>query len=315
MPRRSNQSDPEKLRTQLVDLLTDFEHRIASDDLRAQVKDLIPAYHLLRDLGSSLIPGDVAAARDRILHYLTTYPHTVIGGEELMVVAGISEWARRVRELRVQHGWPIITGVSVHEMVQEESLLDNEVMVNMAPDDYMLLDITPDRDAAYRWNIANDIRKEAGVGVREKILKYLRENVGHIVTGEELRYVANNKTEWARRIRELRTEDGWPVVTKQTGMPELPVGTYVLEMDRQSHVHDRKIPDAVRRTVLQRDGYKCQMDGCGWHIDEYNRADPRILELHHKKHHAAGGENTAENLITLCNSCHDRVHADHVELK
>ncbi len=86
-------------------------------------------------------------------------------------------------------------------------------------------------------------------------------------------------------------------------------------MDRQSHVHDRKIPDAVRRAVLQRDGYKCQMDGCGWHIDEYNRADPRILELHHKKHHAAGGENTAENLITLCNSCHDRVHADHVELK
>ncbi len=228
LPRRSNQSDPEKLRTQLVDLLSGFEHRIASDDLRTQVKGLIPAYHLLMDLGSSLIPGDVAAARDRILHYLTTYPHTVISGEELMVVAGISEWARRARELRVQQGWPIITGVSIHEMAQEESLSDTEATANMAPDDYMLLDVAPDRDAAYRWNIANDIRKEVGVGVREKILKYLRKNVGHIVTGEELRYVANNKTEWARRIRELRTEDGWPVVTKQTGMPELPVGTYVL---------------------------------------------------------------------------------------
>ncbi len=315
MPRRSNQSDPEILRAQLVELLTDFERKIADDDLRAQVKGLIPAYHLLRDLGSSLVPVGVAAARDRVLHYLTAYPFTVISGEELMVVAGIGEWARRVRELRVQLGWPIVTGVSAREMIEEESQLDNEVIGNMAPDDYILLGTKPDRDAAYRWNIANEIRKETGIGVRDKILKYLRENVGQIVTGEELRYVANNKTEWARRVRELRTEYGWPVVTRQTGMPELPVGTYVLEMNRQSQVHDRKIPDPVRRTVLQRDGYKCQMEGCGWHIDEYNRANPRILELHHKKPHADGGENTAENLITLCNSCHDRVHADHIELK
>lgn len=317
MPRRSSQSDPENLRSQLVDLLVNFESKLANEDLRSQVKGLVPAHHLLWDLGSSLIPEDVSAARDRILHYLLAYPNTVIAGEELMVVAGISEWARRARELRVEFGWPIITGVTLQEMAAEESMPtgEGETINKMAPDDYMMLGTRQDREAAHRWNVANTIRGRNDIGVREKILEYLKDNAGKVVTGEELRYVAKGRTEWARRVRELRTEHGWPVVTKQTGMPELPVGTYILEMDRQSHVHDRNIPDPVRREVLKRDGFRCQMQGCGWHIDEYNRADPRILELHHKIHHADGGDNTAENLITLCNSCHDRVHAENIDLR
>ncbi|MFZ6043852.1 HNH endonuclease [Vibrio natriegens] len=77
-------------------------------------------------------------------------------------------------------------------------------------------------------------------------------------------------------------------------------------MDRQSPVHDRKIPDPIRAKVLRRDKFTCQ--DCNWHIDEWNRADPRILELHHIVHHAKGGENTEENLVTLCNLCHDERH-------
>ncbi|HFQ9141947.1 TPA: HNH endonuclease [Enterobacter cancerogenus] len=30
--------------------------------------------------------------------------------------------------------------------------------------------------------------------------------------------------------------------------------------------------------------------------------------MHHIEHHADGGENTLDNLITLCNACHDDVH-------
>lgn len=310
MARRSRQSIPEEIRQELVSLLQNFESKLASDNLREQVLDLIPAYRLINDLGSSLIPEDVPSARDRILYYLKKYPLTIIDGEELMVVAGISEWARRVRELRVQFGWPIITGVSASEMAEEgEFDIEGVDLLHMAPDEYMLLSQEPDREAAHRWNIANDIRKEKGTSVREKLLKFLRENVGKHVTGEELRYVAKGHTEWARRVRELRTEEGWPVVTKQTGMPDLPVGTYVLELDRQAPRHDRTIPDSVRGKVLRRDKFRCQAKGCGWSIEEYNRADPRILELHHIKHHAEGGENTEDNLITLCNICHDALHA------
>lgn len=306
MARRSTQSEPSQLLAQLQDLLNGFPTKLKESDLREQVKSLVPAHHLIRDLGSSLIPGNKTSARNRILLYLKQYPATVISGEELMVVAGISEWARRVRELRVEHGWQIITGVSISEMAGEE---DKEVCASfpdMKPDDYMLLSVEQDREAAHRWNTANEIRKEKGLSVQNKILKYLRANVANAITGDELRYVANDRSEWARRVRELRTEQGWPVVTKQTGMPELPVGTYVLELNRQAPKHDRKISDFVRRQVLRRDKYSCRE--CKWSIEEYNRADPRILELHHKKPHVEGGDNTEANLVTLCNICHDQVH-------
>jgi hypothetical protein len=41
------------------------------------------------------------------------YVGIVLAGDELMVVAGISEYARRVRELRVERGWRILTGMTL----------------------------------------------------------------------------------------------------------------------------------------------------------------------------------------------------------
>ena len=110
MPRRSQPNDePESLRSSLVELLTNFAAELKRTDVRAKVIALIPAFHKLRDLGSSLMPkNDALGARDRIIAYLVQYPFRVIDGDELMVVSGIGEWARRVRELRVQFGWWII---------------------------------------------------------------------------------------------------------------------------------------------------------------------------------------------------------------
>ena len=114
MARRSNQDDPEALRQKLIELLTNFEGHIQDSNLRTQVKELVPANYLLRDLGSSLITGNNSdSARDRILLYLSKHIGIVIHGDELMVVAGISEYARRIRELRVEHGWSIISGITV----------------------------------------------------------------------------------------------------------------------------------------------------------------------------------------------------------
>ncbi len=307
MARRSRQQDPESLRKELLDLIKNFEVELKSDDLRGKVIALVPAHHILRDLGSSLIPKGVAAsARDRIILYLTKYPRQVIKGDELMVISGIGEWARRVRELRVQFGWSIATGVTAKEMLEEGELDLTEFGIErLSPDNYILLDESQDRDAAFRWNKANEIRKKK-TAVKDKLLEFLVENVGKPVTGEELRYVAGDKTEWARRVRELRTEEGWAVTTKNMGRPDLPIGVYLLEDTHQAPPHDRKIPDDVRRAVLSRDEYSCQH--CMWNHSKWNKADPRHLELHHKIHHAKGGENTEENLITLCTVCHDKVH-------
>lgn len=140
------------------------------------------------------------------------------------------------------------------------------------------------------------------------MIDYFRQNVGEQITGEELKYLARDKKEWARRVRELRTEQGWPIVTRNSGRLDLPIGVYVLEQDRQAYSHDRTIPDMVRVSVLERDQHRCTE--CGWRRAGASPDDPRkMLELHHVVAHAERGANTVENLRTLCNVCHDRTHA------
>lgn len=311
MPRRTVQGNPQSLRTDLSGILENFELLLESGTLREQVCELVQAHYSLRDLGASLPTFDgYTSAASRILRYLQNHVGEVIRGDELMVVAGISEYGRRVRELRVQEGWSIITGVAVSEMrrnANEENSEELSDLPEMQSDDYLLQSAVQDRDAAFRWHRANTIRRQE-ISVKNKILIYLRENVSKSISGEELRYLANNRSEWARRVRELRTEEGWPISTKSNGQPDLPVGVYVLEEDKQSPPHDRSIPDRVRRRVLQRDQHKCQRQECGWHHGQWNQSDPRHLEVHHITAHAEGGENTAENLVTYCNICHDEVH-------
>ncbi len=59
------------------------------------------------------------------------------------------------------------------------------------------------------------------------------------------------------------------------------------------------IPPRVRREVLARDQHRCQAPGCG---------RTRFLEVHHIVSRQQGGSNQAENLMTLCDSCHRLWH-------
>lgn len=316
MRRSQPHNNPEILRKGLVDLLQNFAQELTRGDLRKKVLALVPAFRQLRDLGASLIPvKDATNARDRIIAYLRKYPKKVIDGDELMVVSGIGEWARRVRELRVQFGWWIYSGNTFKDIAEDAEQQSESAAIQIElgcdpkkikPDQYVLMRVEEDREAAHRWNILNGVRKGKG-SVSDKILIYLRKNVGKEVTGEELKYLAKDKKEWARRVRELRTQAGWPIKTKSSGRPDLSVGVYVLEADRQAYVHDRAIPDLVRVEVLERDKFRCRK--CGWDRASASPDDPRkTLELHHKKHHVDRGDNTAANLITLCNVHHDDEH-------
>lgn len=314
MARRSQPNEqPEQLRGELVELLTNFAEELRHDDLRAKVIALVPAFHKLRDLGSSLMPMNGRnAGRARILAYLLRFPHQVIAGDELMVVSGIDDWARRVRELRVEHGWWIYSGVTFAQIAEaaaaakDQAELASVTAMRIRPDQYILMRVEQDRDAAYRWKVMNEIRRN-GTSVTDKILEYFRRNVGRQITGEELKYLAKDKKEWARRVRELRTEAGWPIITQNSGRADLAVGVYVLEEDRQAEEHDRDIPDDVRVAVLTRDKFSCVQ--CGWNRSMLTPEDPRkFLELHHKIFHRHKGDNTLENLETLCNVDHDTLH-------
>lgn len=315
MTKKLKRMNPEQLHKKLLDIIVNFEYKLNQGVLRDQVLSLVPAHTILFKLGSSLMDDELTtSAKARILSYLLKHTRLVVKGEELMVVAGISEYARRIRELRVQEGWPVVTGSTLKKMVEEGEITLDDLNIksesSLKASQYMLLNDECDREAAHRWNSANRIRKSNG-SVKDKILAYFCENVGNYISGEELQYLAPNAKEWARRVRELRTEEGWPIATRNSGYPDLPVGFYILEKNRQAPRHDRVIPDMVRVEVLERDDYKCRH--CNWSYESKRKGDPRVmLELHHINYHKDGGKNIASNLISLCNVCHDSVHRNEI---
>src|SRR4029077_4587939 len=55
--------------------------------------------------------------------------------------------------------------------------------------------------------------------------------------------------------------------------------------------------DELRNQVLCRDGWRCQ--ACGKMSN---------LEVHHKEFRSQSGDDSEQNLITLCAACHAAVH-------
>ena len=62
---------------------------------------------------------------------------------------------------------------------------------------------------------------------------------------------------------------------------------------------DRELYEQLRNQVLRRDGWKCQ--SCG---SIFN------LEVHHQEFRSHSGDDSEQNLITLCVTCHAGVHRD-----
>lgn len=68
-----------------------------------------------------------------------------------------------------------------------------------------------------------------------------------------------------------------------------------------------RLPDkeyaALCKAVLERDHWKCR--SCQFRGN---------LAAHHIVYRSHQGEDTAENLITLCNQCHEAVHRSDLEI-
>jgi len=60
---------------------------------------------------------------------------------------------------------------------------------------------------------------------------------------------------------------------------------------------ETELYEQLRNEVLRRDGWRCQV--CG---------SRQNLQIHHKEFRSQGGDDTKENLITLCAGCHEALH-------
>jgi len=96
----------------IVEELQKFSDSISNSELRDSILSLITIQDSFRKLGVSIVVShgySATSAKGRISKYLQYLAGHVVEGEELAVVSGISEYARRVRELR-KEGWPILSG-------------------------------------------------------------------------------------------------------------------------------------------------------------------------------------------------------------
>jgi len=204
-------------------------------------------------------------------------------------VSGIHEWARRIRELRVEQGWPI------HSHKNDESL---------KPGQYILTDDEPNEALANAWRTANRIRNlehdGKPVGVRPRLLEYFKAIYPNSVDKEQLSYIANGSTAFPRRIREL-AEAGWRISSSNDDGSLRP-GSYRLDSLTRGPARPREAIK-LRASILDRDCHICQ--DCG----RRPKLDGVRLQVHHLHEVASGGSNDPDNLVTLCTDCHAGRHS------
>ncbi len=122
---------------------------------------------------------------------------------------------------------------------------------------------------------------------------------------EELRNVAGGISEWARRVRELRGEEGYQILT-HNDRSELKPGEYLLLDSKPKPAFERMISKEVRAMVLDRNGFTCQM--CGAVAGEpHPYASNRNTRLHvgHIVDKSLGGSDDYSNLKSVCSVCNE----------
>jgi hypothetical protein len=142
-------------------------------------------------------------------------------------------------------------------------------------------------------------------GARTKLREHFLANIGRVMDSNELREVAGGITEWARRVRELRTEEGYQILT-HNDRSDLKPGQYILESPEPQPAFERAISKEIRAFVLDRNGFTCQM--CGAVAGEPHPYDPsRKTRLHigHIVDKSQGGTDDATNLRALCSVCNE----------
>lgn len=129
-------------------------------------------------------------------------------------------------------------------------------------------------------------------------------NKGKVLSSQELQSaIGPDRTEWARRVRELRRDEGWPIETNND-VVELKPGQYRLSGDppAEGTYQFHNISQAQRARILERNGYTCQACGAGVE-DETADGRPIRLVIDHHEARTHGGATDDANLRVLCQEC------------
>ncbi len=228
-------------------------------------------------------------ARNRILTYLQRHLGEWVTNDEIAAVSGIGEWARRIRELRLEQGYEIEEGGGRYRLTAE----------------------APNFIRRDRWRTVTELRNAGGDAV-DRVQELFETFIGEALTLEEIDRVAHGK-DGARLARKLREAQLLPVETSADA-PDLGAGEHRLvsayERDRL-HPSQVMFGEDLRRQVFGRDRFTCwtcstcrsgrSADGVFYLVVRHLDASPEALPgLPVERVHDLG------RLATSCNRCAGR---------
>lgn len=142
-------------------------------------------------------------------------------------------------------------------------------------------------------------------GSKELILNYFLSNIGKVLESKEIQLASGGAVEWARRVRELRNEEGYQILSHKD-RADLKPGQYLLETDVRIPAFKREISKETRAQVLERNGYTCQMCGvAAGDPDPLGGSRTVRLTMGHIKDKSKGGDDTPQNLRAICTNCNE----------
>lgn len=140
------------------------------------------------------------------------------------------------------------------------------------------------------------------MGARDRIRDFFIANVGKVLKTQKIRKVGGI-SEYARRIRELRDEEGFQIKS-HVDRADLKPGEYILETLERKSVISRTISPQLRNEILERNGFTCQLCGAGaGDVDPFNPNRKVRLHIDHIRPLSQGGTDSKENLRVLCSAC------------
>lgn len=140
---------------------------------------------------------------------------------------------------------------------------------------------------------------------KAKLRAHFMQNIGRIMNAKDLRRVAGGTSEWARRVRELRLEEGYRILT-HNDRSDLKPGQYLLRGPKPALAFEKAISKELRALVLDRNDFTCQMCGAmAGEPDPYDNSHTIRLRISHIIDKSMGGPDHPSNIRAICSVCNE----------
>jgi len=142
-------------------------------------------------------------------------------------------------------------------------------------------------------------------GSKQRILEFFLANIGKVLESREIQEASGGVSEWARRVRELRNEEGYQILSHKD-RADLKPNQYIMLTEKRLPAFKRDISKETRAKVLERNGYTCQMCGvAAGDPDPFGSSRTVRLTMGHIIDKEKGGSDEIGNLRAVCTNCNE----------